>query len=740
MSSSELEYEEALFLYERGLELVEREDWQEALSRFKSALDIFEKVGSDLEISLCLKALGKIYGYLGRWLKATEYFEKDLEIQKRMGNEQELMEDIDNLITYYRKSFNFEKAITQLEHIHNIFEKSKNQEKMAHIEGYLGQIYENMGDLDQALTHYKLAFDLGEKLDLPNTIKLDTKIRELTNWKKSGKQTLTTLDEMQLSQFGIRTLGGVKAEPQMEHYAEVLSDLDELSKEKLLREKEESKSTREKVWVPSREIPREELKIYLDIIYRETLEINNEQVLTVVFGEVKSGSGETDLSRSYMKEKIGSSPVQVLVLAPDFDISESLERFEIFLEKGSRALQFKLTPRKVGKCQISLEFYHLGRMLQRTVRTVFVKEESEEVFNARKRIELSLYSDSDLDATLRVQHAENRFYFYLFSRHADDLYSRGEVFGVSELDALTSERLQLQMRNLTFDREHPQRAITILTEIGRKTYSLIPEGIRETISFLNPRYLIIETEDLFMPFELAYDGEDFLCLKYCLGKRILNGNRNFMALPASVEGEKLRTKLIIAEPEEEKEIPEKEFLKSVGASGLLILDEVMEKADRRSLIESLSESVDVVHLRCQGVFNEKEPTESKLLLSDGLFQLKEIENINIQGHPLIFADIREESTDQKKTGAQGFTGIAAIAKTFLNSGASALIGPVFRIPDHLISEIVLKFYEKIIVNGKPLGLIMREIKKELKQKYPGVLWATFNLYGDPTLKLTTKKQ
>jgi CHAT domain-containing protein len=77
-------------------------------------------------------------------------------------------------------------------------------------------------------------------------------------------------------------------------------------------------------------------------------------------------------------------------------------------------------------------------------------------------------------------------------------------------------------------------------------------------------------------------------------------------------------------------------------------------------------------------------------------------------------------------------------KTFLSSGAAAVIAPLWRVPDNLASEIAMKFYEKIIPGDETLGLIMREIKKELKQKYPGTLWAAFNLYGPPTLKIVTK--
>lgn len=736
MSSSELELEKGLFLYERGLELVEQEAWNEALLRFEKALDIFEKVGSEVEISSCLKALGKIHGFLGRWVKASEYFERDLEIQKRIGNEQEIMEDMDNLISYYTKSFNFEKAISQLEQVHSIFEKSKKHQEVVHVKSCLGQIYETMGEWDQALTNYKMAFELGEKLDLPATIKLHTKIRELINWKNRGGRVPTS-HETQLSPVEVRTVGGVQVEPRMEHYAEVLSDLDELGKKKILgREEEEIESAQAKIWVPVREIPLEELKLYLDMVYPETLEINKEYFLRVVLGEEIKSSREIGLL-SLIREKIGNFPVEVLLIAPGFDIVEPRKKLEFLSDKELKPLIFGLIPRNIGKCQFSLEFYHIGRMQLKLLLNVFVKKENMEVFTSRKKIELPLYSDLELDATLRIYRVQNKFYFHIFTRHTSDLTSEDILFSESELDEITWNRLQLQMRNLTFDEEHPQRAMTILNEIGRKVYNLIPEGIRKTINHLNPRYLLIDTEDPFVPFELAYDGQDFLCLKYCLGKRILSENANFEAPPIRIGDDKLKIKLIIAEPE--RILPEKEFLISVGASGLLNLEEVVEKANRKGLIEALSGTYDIIHLICLGLFNEKMPTESKLLLCDDAVKLKEIENIKIGSRSLIFANIREKSTDHKESGIRTFLGKTTIARAFLNSGASALIISLFRIPEHLASEITIKFYQKIILNGKQLGLIMREIKKELKQKYPGVLWAAFNLYGDPTLKLTPKK-
>ncbi len=742
LSSAELELEEGLFLYERGLELVEREDWHEALSRFEMALHIFERVGTELEVSLCLKALGKIYGFLGRWLRAAECFEKDLEIQKRLGNEQELLEDIDHLVTYYTRSCDFEKAASQLERVHNVFQRSGNQEGVIRVQTYLGQTFENMGNLEKALSHYRMAFEVGEKLDSPSTVKLDTKIRELTELKTGGKERaplkaagVTLRDSTPLEEppgLRVRRVGGVQVEPQTSDIAGVVGELEEKGKKLFSVEGEEGKFARGVEWVPSRVVPREELELLLEVRYDEFMEVNREQFLRVVVCGLSRSSEETEPTKGSLKEGGEVSSVEVLVLAPDFDVEEPRRRLDSSTE-GLGVLQFGLTPRVVGRQRVSLEFYHLGRMVRRAVVPVFVKENVEEKTGAQRSVEIPLRSEEELDATLRIHRIRDRFYFHLFSRYAEELASRGKIYGASDLDDVISERLRLQMKNLSFDGDHPKRMITILTEIGRKAYGLIPKGIRDALSFLNPRFLIIETNDLFVPFELAYDGEDFLCLKYCVGKRILAENRDFRAPPTRIGRGKMRTRLIVAEPETAI-IREKEFLKRVDASGLLNL-ETVENASAQSFNAALSEGADIIHIRCGGVFNEREPGETKLLLSDGLYDLREIDQRVLGENPLVFAYIHEEKSTGGGTGVRGFMGMGSVAKAFLSSGASAFVGHLLKIPGHIASEIAIKFYEKVIPNGKPLGVIIREIKKELKQKYPGVVWATLNLYGDPTIKI-----
>lgn len=715
MSSCDLELEKGLFLYERGLEFVEQGDLDEALLRFERALDVFVRVGSEVEVSSCLRALGRIYGFLGSWVKAAEYVERDLEIQIGKHNGEEILRDINLLVNYLIKGCNYKRAISNLERVHSLFEKLGDLKSLAGIRMRLGQVHEKMGDPKKALKYYEGAFELGKNLDLPHTLKLENKIRELAGQK-----------------LEVQIVGGVQVKPQVEDYQKEVSLQEEVGGGLFSAEPEVAGR---KVWVPQKIMLGGELRVSMIIKYWEFMEMGREQTLSLVLEGEVAFVGRPEAFKSVV-EKIRGKDIDVLVLAPDFDVIEPRRKIAVPLDGETRTLQVRLTPRRLGRHKIFVEFYFLGVMVRRIVADVFVKDTPEGALEACRKIEFSLYPDVDLDATIRIHRFQNRLYFHLFSRHAEELVQRGEIFGSSEIDATISERLLLHMRNIAFNGEEPQRVMNILTEIGRKAYSLIPKGIRDSIKYLNPRHLIFETEDLFVPFELAYDEEDFLCLKYCLGKIILSENVDYIAPPQIVGGQKLRVKLVAAETKKETAIREKEFLKGAQASELILAG--IEKGDRNGFKKALSEDVEIIHILCPVIFDEQQPTRAKLVLSKDVIEVEEIGKIRIEGNPIILADLREETKDGKGSGAKRLLGTATIVKTFLSSGAAAVIAPLWRVPDNLASEIAMKFYEKIIPGDETLGLIMREIKKELKQKYPGTLWAAFNLYGPPTLKIVTK--
>lgn len=732
---SSLEIEEGFFLYEQGIELVKQKNFQEAIPLLKRALDIFERLGSSTEIRLCTKILGQVYSQWGKLDEAAGYFEKSLEIQKQIGNEQEFIDSVEKLVAYHLKNQNFEEAINYLKRMQEVFKGLGKQENVVIVLGYLGQVYEKIGNLDQALNHYKNAFDLGKKLDLPSH-RLYEKVRDLTNRKRiEGNVALDALLTTQRKDgpirdkeddfFEVLSVGGARVKSHTDDY--LVGGVEEEREKKIIVEATEKTVTEKRVWVPSVVIPHKELKINVQVVYGRYMELERENVISVVVEEISSelGSDETTVT-----EKLLGLSLEVLLFAPNLEISEPRRSFGSLTFGELKILQFKVTPKLAGKNYIHLEFYGNGRLIHKAVLTTFVKDALEDVLETRKNIELTPLSDFTSNATLRIQLSQNRFYFHFFTKHADDLTLKGERFGVTELYAPIYEKLQLLMKKITFNGD-PQKVAATVNELGKEVYSLIPKSIRNAIKTLNPKYLSMEADDLSIPFELAHDGEDFFCLKYNLGKRVLP-DKDYTP-PTTIGTGKLRIKLIIARPINETMMRETEFLESLKAKNLITLEGTTEQINKKQLEKILSQESDIIHLYCKIFFNKTEPTEPQLLVGDDMLSIKEIENLKIPNTPLIFTDIHEETHGE--TGPHRFMGLARIAKAFLNSGASSFIAQLWKIPDNIKLEITTKFYEKIVPKKTPLGAIIREIKNELKQQYSETIWAALSLYGDPALRI-----
>ena len=120
------------------------------------------------------------------------------------------------------------------------------------------------------------------------------------------------------------------------------------------------------------------------------------------------------------------------------------------------------------------------------------------------------------------------------------------------------------------------------------------------------------------------------------------------------------------------------------------------------------------------------------IISNPPLSAAQISKIAIQGFPVIFANACEAGTLQKES-----YGVAGIARSFLGSGAIAFLAPLWEIPDELAAEFAIGFYQRLLYEGKNIGLAIRETKLALRDKFSGVLWATFSQFGDPTLRICT---
>jgi len=238
-----------------------------------------------------------------------------------------------------------------------------------------------------------------------------------------------------------------------------------------------------------------------------------------------------------------------------------------------------------------------------------------------------------------------------------------------------------------------------------------------------------------LPWEILYTGDDFLCLKFNLGRSIttyrdLDSQRlPQLSLPLKM--------LIIADPTGDLESSYKE--------GLKIKDFLLRYKDIQLDFKSLQ--VDSLYLKknlrdynlfhfaghCE--FDSNEPLESGLVFKDGRVSCKDLLLLSqTQALPsMVFVNACQSSRlSQTKLNISIWRYIYSLAHTFLFSGSQHYIGSLFNVNDKVGFEFAKSFYEELL-KGKTIGYALRESRNKLIERYGfrTVAWANYILYGDP---------
>ncbi len=434
--------------------------------------------------------------------------------------------------------------------------------------------------------------------------------------------------------------------------------------------------------------------------------------------------------------KAGPPIIEVFVIGQDFKLDQPRRSLIVPLDTDSDILNFRVTPKKDGIRSLSVEFYQEGTLIGRAILKIIVKKKKEPVNEALSSTSVTVASQfgaTRLDATLRIVRYGEDFFFSLFTPRAKAVVSQSALFGKATVDMAKVHKLEASMEDAVFDRENPRVALNKLRELGAQIYNYIPNQIQKTIKSIEPKYLMIETGDLLVPWELAFDGEDFLCAKYCLGKRVFDETRDFRPPPFCIGKKILDVIFIGASPKNVPEISveeEMELFNVYEQTKRIHLQKLIEPNAKKGKVLEVLNQGDVVHLTCHGKFEEKKPLESALLLSDDILTADEIDDMEMSNWPLIFANACSTGAISEK-----IVGIGGIARSFLEAGAIAFLGPVFEIPDDIAIEFAKEFYNNLLFNDENLGEAIFNTRKKLRDQFGGAFWAIFSLYGDPTLNL-----
>ncbi|MCX5713139.1 MAG: CHAT domain-containing protein, partial [Candidatus Omnitrophica bacterium] len=256
--------------------------------------------------------------------------------------------------------------------------------------------------------------------------------------------------------------------------------------------------------------------------------------------------------------------------------------------------------------------------------------------------------------------------------------------------------------------------------------------------------LSLDEELVDIPWELMFDGEEFLCLKFNIGRLVRT--KEYVAQPVYRDLNSTIKMLILANPTND--------LKSAYAEGLNIKNQ-FDKMRQNLHIDFKANSIesmyvkktlrdyDIVHYAGHCEYSEDEPEKSGWVLSDGRFS---IENILALGHTaglpnLVFSNACNSAAQQNESIGEDYqTKAYNLAAAFLFSGVKHYIGAARRVEDKQALIFAREFYAQLL-KGHSMGEAIRQARLKLfrQDKAVGLSWANYLLYGDPSFRIFKTK-
>jgi len=278
-----------------------------------------------------------------------------------------------------------------------------------------------------------------------------------------------------------------------------------------------------------------------------------------------------------------------------------------------------------------------------------------------------------------------------------------------------------------------------LQKIGQLFWDhLLSRSIKEKLKNSPPCVLTLSLDEelIYLPWELIFDGADFLCLKFSLGRLVRSkGDSTLLQYRDLTESLKM---LILADPNSD--------LRSAYAEGLNIKNQFSHKS-RRVHVDFKSTNIDknyvkknicdydIVHFAGHCEFDKKEAQKSGWILSDGVFKVEDILRMgqSCSLPALVFsnachsAEARTALVDSEYQRAS-----YGMASAFLFAGVRHYIGAIRKIEDDPSLVFAREFYAQLI-SGVSVGESMRLSKLKLVKEFGLVSlhWVNYLLYGDP---------
>ena len=302
-----------------------------------------------------------------------------------------------------------------------------------------------------------------------------------------------------------------------------------------------------------------------------------------------------------------------------------------------------------------------------------------------------------------------------------------------ELERLTYE-LKVLLGRVNMRGQLDPAASAEIRKLGHLLFDeLLPPSVKALLRAQEGHDLLIRTDESLVdvPWELLHTGEQFLALRWNIGRLLSAPSADAMLLPTPRPLRAPYSALLLADPCGDLDAAYDEGMQlHAMLDGQLYLDVSLKSSEipRAYLRENIRE-FDLLHFAGHAELGGQ---GEGWLLSDGRFTTEDIERLT-GGRPfpsLIFANACGSGRGGRRV--EGARAATTLARTFISAGTRHFIGAHWDVPDAIAGTFATHFYRGLC-QGLPVGHAMRQARLALSVTYGDgtVLWGSYCLYGDP---------
>ena len=279
-----------------------------------------------------------------------------------------------------------------------------------------------------------------------------------------------------------------------------------------------------------------------------------------------------------------------------------------------------------------------------------------------------------------------------------------------------------------------------LKKSGQFLYDLlVPPQAKEKLAATGANILTLRLEDtlVHIPWELLYNGREFLCRRFAVG-RIASTCQTSPSAPFNA--------LVIADPRGDLEAAYREGLEIKA-----FLDQRRDafQVDFKShpvnaaFVRKNLRDYDIVHYAGHADYHPQNPCESSWLLADGKLRANEVCAMGgLQPMPALVFSNACQSGHSTEWNTDDGERIFGLANAYLLAGVQHYIGTHCEVLDETSAYFARQFY-RFLAEDISVGEALRRSRNELIQAYgeETLAWASYLLYGDPafTFSLNSSK-